>query len=363
MLTPPAAPLADSAADETGLMHYRALVARIEADGSVTDLRPRKTSGALPIPDVATPEIAGTMRPDGVTCYMQEELLKVSGRYAICATAAATAAKTASLDHFALIPGVVLQVAFATVNTAANPTLNINDTGAKPLTYCGVAVEVGALAQGQVYTLIFSGNAWQIIGGMAPYPIGQYTWFEDELVRPGFKPCNANVISAFAATYPQMAAYLSTTHGAKRLFASLAEYEAAHNAVWATLADGSQVRWNNIGGAAKFWWNKAADTLLMPDLTGMLREMAGYDSLGVGGVHGDMIRNIVGTGVSYRSTTAAWGAIEMLAGTNWNTGRAENDIYMYNSRLNIARVVPTGSANKPRAWGALACAYLGTPAL
>lgn len=363
MLAPPAAPLADSAADETGLMHYRALVARIEADGTVTDLRPRKTSGALPIPDVATPEVPGTMRPDGVTCYMQEDLLKVSGRYAICATAAATAAKTASLDHFALIPGVVLQMAFATVNTAANPTLNINDTGAKPLTYCGVPVEVGALAQGQVYTLIFSGNAWQIIGGMAPYPIGQYTWFEDELVRPGFKPCNANVISAFAATYPQMAAYLSTTHGAKRLFASLAEYEAAHNAAWATLADGSQVRWNNIGGAAKFWWNKAADTLLMPDLTGMLREMAGYDSLGVGGVHGDMIRNIVGTGVSYRSTTAAWGAIEMLAGTNWNTGRAENDIYMYNSRLNIARVVPTGSANKPRAWGALACAYLGTPAL
>ena len=154
MFAPPAAPLADSAADETGLMHYRALVARIEADGTVTDLRPRKTSGALPIPDVATPEVPGTIRPDGITCYMQEDLLKVSGRYTICATAAATAAKTASLDHFALLPGVSIQVAFTTVNTAANPTLNINDTGAKAITYCGVPVEVGALAQGQVYTLI-----------------------------------------------------------------------------------------------------------------------------------------------------------------------------------------------------------------
>lgn len=364
MLTPPAAPLADSAADETGLMHYRALVARIEADGTVTDLRPRKTSGALPIPDIATPEVAGTMRPDGVTCYMQEDLLKVSGRYAICPTAAGTAAKTASLDHFALMPGVVLQVAFATVNTAANPTLNINATGAKPLTYCGVPVEVGALAQGQVYTLIFSGNAWQIIGGMAPYPIGQYTWFEDELVRPGFKPCNANVVSEFAATYPQMAAYLSTTHGAKRLFASLAEYEAAHNAAWATLADGSQVRWNNIGGAAKFWWNKAADTLLMPDLTGMLREMAGYDSLGVGGTHIDMIRNIWGQ----------TGATEYIAidatGVFYNANRYDSrDIYGPSDDRNYARVgfdasrvVPTGAANKPRAWGALACCYLGIPA-
>ena len=77
MLAAPDVPLADSAEDETGLMHYRALVARIESDGSVTDLRPRKTSGALPIPDVATPEVAGTVRPDDVTCYMQEDLLKV----------------------------------------------------------------------------------------------------------------------------------------------------------------------------------------------------------------------------------------------------------------------------------------------
>jgi len=77
MLTPTTAPLTDSAADETGLMHYRALVARIEADGTVSDLRPRKTSGTLPIPDVATSDIAGTMRPDGETCYMQGELLKV----------------------------------------------------------------------------------------------------------------------------------------------------------------------------------------------------------------------------------------------------------------------------------------------
>jgi len=32
------------------------------------------------------------------------------------------------------------------------------------------------------------------------------------------------------------------------------------------------------------------------------------------------------------------------------------------SALIASRVVPTGAANKPRAWGALACAYLGQPA-
>ncbi|WP_302413386.1 phage tail protein [uncultured Desulfovibrio sp.] len=170
MLTPPAAPLADSAADETGLMHYRALVARIEADGSVTDLRPRKTSGALPIPDVATPEVAGTMRPDDVTCHMDEDLLKVSGRYAICGTAGATAAKAASLDHFALVPGAMVQVVFSNVNTAANPTLNVNGTGAKPIRYCGGAVVPSSLAANQVYTMIYDGAAWQVQGGIAPAP-------------------------------------------------------------------------------------------------------------------------------------------------------------------------------------------------
>lgn len=192
-------------------------------------------------------------------------------------------------------------------------------------------------------------------------PVGGIRFFEDEAPRAGYVPCLGTTISNFSTTYPEMAAYLSTPYGAARLV-TLAQYNALHTAIWATLADGSTVGWNGIGGVTKFVWDKAADTLKMPDLQEMFRSSTGA-SLGVGGVHGDMIRNIVGTGVSYRSTTAAWGAIEMLAGTNWNTGRAENDIYMYNSRLNIARVVPTGSANKPRAWGALACAYLGTPAL
>lgn len=363
MLTPPTAPLADSVADETCLKHYRALVARIEDDGTVTDLRPRKTSGALPIPDVATPEVAGTMRPDDVTCHMDADLLKVSGRYTICATAAATAAKTASLDHFALVPGVAVEVAFANVNIAANPTLNINGSGAKPITYCGVPVEVGALAQGQVYTLIYSGSSWQILGGMSPYPIGQYVWWEDTLVRPGFKPANANIISDFAATYPQMAAYLSTPHGAARLFASLAEYEVAHNAAWATLADGSKVSWSNIGGVAKFFWNKAADTLLMPDLTEMTRFMAGA-SLGVGDVDGDRGRNAAGAVGAIDMSTAGTGYAPTgpFYGSKQRSGWQGGSYVFRETDFSLARVQPTGPAFAPRRWGALACCYLGIPA-
>jgi len=341
---------------------------------SGTDLEQVRKAIAMLI-ESATPGLAtllqpGLVMPDGTTISV-DTAGRISTRPTMytCTTAAATAAKELEISGFALTEGATLHVVFTTVNAAANPTLNVSGTGAKGITYCGVAPEVGQIAKGQVYTLIYSGSQWQIVGGMAPYPIGQYVWFEDELVRPGFKPCNANVVSNFSATYPQMAAYLSTTHGAKRIFGSLAEYEAAHNAAWATLADGSQIRWNNIGGVAKFWWDKSADTLLMPDLTGLLREMAGYDSLGVGGVHVDMMRNITGksTAALYSVIDAQLGAITLsgvvarynIAGiSDGNGGESMRHMYM-----DASRVVPTGAANKPRAWGALACAYLGQPAL
>ncbi|MGE4310301.1 hypothetical protein [Desulfovibrio sp.] len=318
------------------------------------------------LPGIATSENLGLVMPDGITITVDEAgRISLGTQLATCSTAAATAAKTVSVSNFSLAAGRTINVLFTSVNTAANPTLNVSGTGAKPITCYGIPVEVGALAQGQVYTLIYSGSQWQIIGGMAPYPIGQYVWFEDELVRPGFYPANANIITGFAAKFPQMAAYLSTTHGASRCFSSLAQYESAHNAVWATLADGSTVSWNNIGGVAKFWWDKAADTLLMPDLTEMTRFMSGA-SLGVGDAQGDVIRNIKGTvsnagdtGITYASGSA--GAFK--------TGAALPRVLIGNNggghviELDPSCVVPTGSANAPRRWGALACAYMGQPAL
>ena len=275
-----------------------------------------------------------------------------------CTTAAATETKELDVSGFALTAGATLHVVFVAVNAAANPTLNVSGTGAKPLTYCGVPVEVGALALGQVYTLIYSGSAWQIIGGMSPYPIGQYVWWEDTLVRPGFKPANANIISDFAAAYPQMAAYLSTTHGACRCYASLAQYEAAHAATWATLADGSKVGWDNIGGVAKFWWDKAADTLLMPDLTEMTRFMAGT-SPGVGGAHGDQMRNIPGVTTGFY-TPEITGAFFAIGSPVHNIGGGSNHLYAA-IQFSPSRVVPVGPKIAPRAWGALACCYLGAP--
>ncbi len=195
-------------------------------------------------------------------------------------------------------------------------------------------------------------------------PLGGIRFFEDAMPRPGYVECNAGVVSNFAATYPQMAAYLETPWGQTRLVSSLAEYETLHTAVWHTNADGTKVGWQGIGGVTKFYWDKVADTLKMPDLQDMFRGAAG-PSLGVGGVQGDMIRNITGVSTTglYSVTNTQSGALVMSGtGNRYNIsqiGDGSGGESMRAVGLDIPRVVPVGAVNAPRRWGALACAYLG----
>lgn len=58
--------------------------------------------------------------------------------FGICNTAAATAAKTVSVNGFALYNGVCVTIRFTNGNTAAAPTININGTGAKNIYTNGV---------------------------------------------------------------------------------------------------------------------------------------------------------------------------------------------------------------------------------
>ena len=54
--------------------------------------------------------------------------------FGVCNSAAGTAAKSVGLQNFdALLDGVVIAIKFTYGNSAANPTLNINGTGARPI--------------------------------------------------------------------------------------------------------------------------------------------------------------------------------------------------------------------------------------
>ena len=84
--------------------------------------------------------------------------------FCICSTASATAAKTASLSGFKLSTGARAMVTFTYGCTAANPTLNINGTGAKAIYYKGAAVPAGYISPNMFVEMMYDGTQYCITG-------------------------------------------------------------------------------------------------------------------------------------------------------------------------------------------------------
>lgn len=87
-------------------------------------------------------------------------------QYSTCSTAAATAAKTAALTGFVLATGAAVMIRFTVTNTAANPTLNVNNTGAKAIRYRNAAISAGYLAANRTYMFVYDGTYWQLVGDL-----------------------------------------------------------------------------------------------------------------------------------------------------------------------------------------------------
>ncbi len=85
----------------------------------------------------------------------------------------------------------------------------------------------------------------------------------------------------------------------------------------------------------------------------------------MGDVHGDAVRDALGTllrvGGGHNSVVSGDGvfAVSGSGGQAVNAGGQGN---LSTVVFALSRVQPTGPANAPRRWGALACCYLGTPA-
>lgn len=86
--------------------------------------------------------------------------------YGTCSTAAATVAKTVSLNNFTLVKGARVAVKFTVTNTASSPTLNVNSTGAKPIYYRGSAISAGYLAANRTYEFVYDGTQYDLIGDL-----------------------------------------------------------------------------------------------------------------------------------------------------------------------------------------------------
>lgn len=80
--------------------------------------------------------------------------------YGTCTTAAATAAKTATVNGFSLYAGVTVSIKFTYANTASSPTLNVNGTGAKGIRTNGTAYAYWAA--GATVAFVYDGALWQV---------------------------------------------------------------------------------------------------------------------------------------------------------------------------------------------------------
>lgn len=92
-----------------------------------------------------------------------------STAYFTCSTAAATAAKVATLyadttATITLVTGLTIHVKFTYTNTATTPTLNINSTGAKPIVKYGTTAPGKTTTTtwyaGAVVSFTYDGTSW-----------------------------------------------------------------------------------------------------------------------------------------------------------------------------------------------------------
>ena len=140
-------------------------------------------------------------------------------------------------------------------------------------------------------------------------------------------------------------------------------------ATWSTLADGTKVGWEGIGGVPYYVQDLNAGTLRLPDLRGMYAEASG-DFLSAGGVHGDAGRELwadIAIGPRFSASQSGATVIDgsgmakvYAAGTGtYFASGSTNGATAHVMELRASFIAPTAAQNQPRAWGVLACCYLG----
>lgn len=80
--------------------------------------------------------------------------------YGTCDTAASTTEKVVTCSDFTLEAGTIICIYFQNSNTAFNPTLNINGTGAKTITYLGMSKNWKV---GENLTFVYDGTYYRFI--------------------------------------------------------------------------------------------------------------------------------------------------------------------------------------------------------
>lgn len=136
----------------------------------------------------------GKLNVDGSTHLVGSTL------YGTCATAAATAAKVVTCADFnELVTGVTIHVKFTYANSVANPTLNVNSTGAKDIMRYGTTKPSASAATswqaGSVVSFTYDGTYWQMNGWL-----NDNTTYTNASLGQGYGVSTTSGSSTFAVT-------------------------------------------------------------------------------------------------------------------------------------------------------------------
>lgn len=86
--------------------------------------------------------------------------------YALCTTAKNVVEKAVIIENLNIVEGARVEIKFKNGNSATNAKLNVNGLGAYPIQCQGSNVSSSLLVANHPYTLIFTGNSWDITGGI-----------------------------------------------------------------------------------------------------------------------------------------------------------------------------------------------------
>lgn len=88
--------------------------------------------------------------------------------YAVCSTAGSTATKVVTKNDFSLAMGASITIRFSNTNTTSEPTLNINNTGAKPIFFGNRQAEPYDLVAGEEYKFTYNAqySRYQVEGAV-----------------------------------------------------------------------------------------------------------------------------------------------------------------------------------------------------
>lgn len=195
-------------------------------------------------------------------------LNRATYQYGTCATAAGTAAKVVTLANFSIFTGATIQVKFTYANTVANPTLNVNSTGAKTIHAYGANLTASSAynwVAGSIVTFVYDGTYWNISDGSS-------------LSKANSAQSTANTANSTANTAKTNAATAQSTADAAKTAAATAQ-STANTAK--TNAATAQSTANNAAKTATNYLKFDSSGLCVGNMAGTLQGNTLLDSTGM----------------------------------------------------------------------------------